>query len=55
MSDHDAEIEEDFEGWTWLSCSCGFEAGPFPGSVEATDELVDHIEAAALAGVEVER
>ena len=45
MSDpsyHDAEIAQDFDGWTIVECSCGWVSPPCPGTGEAMGFYGDH-------------
>lgn len=42
MSAHRLVIARDEEDWYWITCSCGFESGPFPGHSHAVDEADDH-------------
>ena len=42
------EIEQDDDGWFFVSCLCGWQFGPLPDAEDAADAYGDHRAAKAV-------
>lgn len=50
MAEHYLNLCNDYDGWDYGECECGWVSPPCPGVEEVVGFYTDHVEAARIGG-----